>query len=421
MNTSHIGTTYSYNHVLSNEQKQNGYRLQVRHQDDGTSHRLTATVLHGMQVAGTVGAKLDPVTRKLRIGFSSLEKPHRGQGLGMAAYEALMAHAKHTGATAVVGDLHSSAAHGVHSAVSKKHGMGYQATESTVGDKLPGDYDNRYNKYEYAIKSEMTPEFCQFEEDVVAWCVFQDGLNKSVKHSLMGLAAATMLNFAPSTAQAPPDTSTPKTQSIEQPPAEQPLPKQELNAHMKAVIKNPTTLQSKSVGMTGDSGQSVIVPQSKMAPRNHSMQWHFQGLPREMMAIARNESNVGQYWDHAKNQAGPFWTAYGPLGLKPATAYDEFRMPHMAAVRRSFPGLENPTDFLNEIRVNPNLYNAVATGHWNRLKNMAGGDDEKAAYGWNQGVGALQVAMQNGDDVSDHDYVSKYRQHKQRLMGLASR
>jgi 8-oxo-dGTP pyrophosphatase MutT (NUDIX family) len=423
----HLGVTYAYNHVLPEPLLRDGYRLQVRHATSGgvyggaEHHQMIASLLHGTECVGTVGGAFDPKGKKLGIRFSSLEKEHRGKGLGKAAYEALMAHAYHSGASAVEGREHSTAANAVHNSLSAKHGFEYKAPANPKpASKTPDDFDERYGHYQYLLKGD---QFDQFEQDVVSWCVFNEGLEKGLKHSLMGLAAATMLQMSPSKVEAPkPAPSAPTQQAVEQPPAEQPLPRQELNSHMKAVIKNPTTLQPKSVGMTGDQGQSVDVPKTKMPAKNYSMAWHYQGLPREMMAIARNESAGGALWSHAKNLAGPFWTAYGPLGMKPATAYDEFRMPHMAAVRKTFPGLEDPREFMNEFRINPNLYNAVATGHWNRLIRTAGGNDELAAYGWNQGLGALQTAMANGHDVGDHDYVSKYRQHKQRLMGqLAAR
>lgn len=565
--SSHIGVSYAYNHVLPESLRREGYRLHVRHATTGgvyggpTHNMLTSVIMHGTETVGTVGGSFDPAAKKLKIGFSSLEGDHRGKGLGKAAYEAIMAHAKHSGANTVEGGYHSTAASAIHTAVAKKHSLDYRA-ETNPGVTTPGDFDDRFKSYQYLLKEEelakgingdwktdggytfqindkrnpdyyyltahhngqqighvayrkyahtvndhhgieqseiqpahrgkglyqemirqaashiaglgskyskgvysegfqrsrdagrawekvatskeqkipgskpdyfltnveksedLSPEICQFEEDVVAWCVFQEGLNKGLKHTLMGLAAAGMLTMSGSGAQAPSaDHASTQAPEAGLPHGADNMQQQPSNRHMDAVIKNPTTLQPKTAGMTGDAAQSVAVPGAKIPAKNYSTQWHYQGLPKEMMAISRNESMGGKYWQHEKNQAGPFWTAYGPLGMKPATAYDEFRMPHMAAVRKAFPGLEDPREFLNEFRVNPNLYNSVATGHWNRLSRTAGGNDELAAYGWNQGIGALQNAMKDGVDVSDHDYVQKYRNHKSKLFGttLASR
>jgi 8-oxo-dGTP diphosphatase len=94
----------------------------------------------------------------LEIRASHIEPEHRGQGLGNAMYEGVMAHAyHHHNARSVIGGSHSTAAGRVHSALSNKHGLDYQpkADPYALDPEEKGfDFDDRYEPYKYTLKSE---------------------------------------------------------------------------------------------------------------------------------------------------------------------------------------------------------------------------------------------------------------------------
>src|ERR1035437_9330358 len=159
---------WDYSHVLPVEHRQN-YRLMVRREPSkypGNRERLVAQLKYlkpGMvsphmtvgEVTGYLGSgefkdiksgdKIDTIEP-----HSTLWEEHRGKGLGLASYEALFAHAKHSGIKTVRGGIHSKDAARVHKKLAARHGMEYKARTSTVGmeptDKAP---------YQYALKSEL--------------------------------------------------------------------------------------------------------------------------------------------------------------------------------------------------------------------------------------------------------------------------
>ena len=102
-------------------------------------------------------------TKSLQTHFSQLNPDHRGKGLGFAAYEALMAHAKNKHhATEVFGDDHSTLANKVHSKLAAKHGMNYTAEHqgslgggALDGDNDPRSFDEAFGPYRYTLKAEM--------------------------------------------------------------------------------------------------------------------------------------------------------------------------------------------------------------------------------------------------------------------------
>lgn len=95
-----------------------------------------------------------------------VDDEHRGKGLGLAMYEAAYAHAHHTlGASRVQGGEHSTAADAVHQKLAKKHGLEYESQLKpdaawasdqfgSNGDDKVGDYDGRFEPYEYMLKSD---------------------------------------------------------------------------------------------------------------------------------------------------------------------------------------------------------------------------------------------------------------------------
>lgn len=186
---------FDYTHHLPQHLKAQGYKLRVQElpghdyngvPDDSTHLRA---VIHHPQAPGSRGiarGEAGVVAMKVHQKYFGPEKntvvgvdnaiipdqEHQGKGLGVAMYEAGMAHAANKlGAThAFSDDSLSSMANRVHQSLSRRHGLNYQPVKNIGGAQYPtewmwennhfnGDpsnleYDGRYKGYHYAIKSE---------------------------------------------------------------------------------------------------------------------------------------------------------------------------------------------------------------------------------------------------------------------------
>lgn len=161
---------YDYSHVLPDKKK---YKMVLHDTHMGATNILRARLHHTPNgekpsqdndigyVSGRVHSDNDG--KYLHTTFSQLDPEHRGKGLGLAAYEALMAHAKNKHhANEVQGDDHSTLAHKVHSKLAAKHGMEYvaEAQEPAPGgglddDNDPRSFDEAFGAYRYTLKAEM--------------------------------------------------------------------------------------------------------------------------------------------------------------------------------------------------------------------------------------------------------------------------
>jgi hypothetical protein len=126
-------------------------------------------------------------------------------------------------------------------------------------------------------------------------------------------------------------------------------------------------------------------------------------LSPEMVPIAHLESANGVLLDHQPSPRGPFWTAFGPLGLKPSTAYDEYKL--SPRLQRTFP-TQGEQDFLEQFTHNTTFYYALAAQHWAKLKRLAGGNLVRAAFGWHWGQTRLLKAR--AEHVAADEYAQKY-------------
>lgn len=109
---------HNYNHVLD-PKRHAGYSIALHH----SPGKMIARVLRGGKVIGYVNGE---VSGKTIRPHAFLKENHRGKGLGLAAYEALYAHAMRNGVTTVAGDPHTEDAHRVHLALAAKHGLKYR-------------------------------------------------------------------------------------------------------------------------------------------------------------------------------------------------------------------------------------------------------------------------------------------------------
>lgn len=161
--------TYSYSHLLSPEHIKDGYRISMDDRSDPEyGHGLHTSLLHNGRSVGLTTANINPKHPLKPVSIDVAEisdgtdsrpsfgngQNHRGKGLGMALYESVLAHAKHHhGSELVEGASHSTSASRVHAAISKKHGLGYEAklVASRI-NKPEEDYDAKNHPYSYDLK-----------------------------------------------------------------------------------------------------------------------------------------------------------------------------------------------------------------------------------------------------------------------------
>ena len=136
-----------------------------------------------------------------------------------------------------------------------------------------------------------------------------------------------------------------------------------------------------------------------------SKPWTPEGLTPELHPIAHIESSFGQNVSHLPHSKGSFHTAVGAVGLKPVTAHEEYTK--SPALQSAFPGLQNPEDFQKQLATDHQLYNKVASSHWERLKKRFG-TPERAAYAWRRGWGTAAKAEQS--QIDNDPYVQRFKE-----------
>lgn len=145
-------------------------------------------------------------------------------------------------------------------------------------------------------------------------------------------------------------------------------------------------------------------PQEKAQFEAATNKWSPTGLHSGLIPIAHLESTFGQKMIHQPHSKGEYHTAYGPVGLKPSTAHEEWTKSKQ--MKEKFPGLEEPTAFIKKFKNDWGFHNLIASSHYLRLLHRHG-TPEKAAYAWRWGSKAASEA----DDAKIHNdgYVSRYR------------
>lgn len=160
-----------YSHLLP-EAERGKYTLKVRsHASDKNEwHRaiLSPVDNHHRRLGDVTFATGIDNRNEMNIVASSLMEPLRGRGLGLATYEAALAHSRNKlGATHLVGDVHSSLASAVHKKLAAKHGLDYKPKlVDPNDDSPPGAYDDKYDEYSYALKTELKKDEEKTQEPV---------------------------------------------------------------------------------------------------------------------------------------------------------------------------------------------------------------------------------------------------------------
>lgn len=139
--------------------------------------------------------------------------------------------------------------------------------------------------------------------------------------------------------------------------------------------------------------------------------WSPDGLHPEMHAIAHLESSFGKRLEHMPHSKGEYHSAFGAVGFKPVTAHEEYK--RTPAIQKLYPNLHDQHKFIESFKKNPAFYNLMATTHWNRLKKLASGDVNKAAYSWRWGPTAARRV--DPTIIASDPYVQAYTQLRAKL------
>jgi GNAT superfamily N-acetyltransferase len=189
--------SFKYSHFLP-ENRQPGLTLLVHHHPE--ADHFTAKLYHEGKPVGHVIANIWDKSNsrsgeKVIEPHSSIDKEHRGKGLGLAMYEAAYTHAKyHLGVTAVEGLFHSNEARKVHERLSAKHGFEYRpeprpnskyfqngsysySLDPTKKDEPDFSYDDSSMDDLHFIRTEVEPDDSFPKDDV---------LNKAISDIKLG-------------------------------------------------------------------------------------------------------------------------------------------------------------------------------------------------------------------------------------------
>jgi len=132
--------------------------------------------------------------------------------------------------------------------------------------------------------------------------------------------------------------------------------------------------------------------------------WTPEGLHSSLVPIAHLESSWGKNMNHLAHSKGEYHTAYGPVGMKPSTAHEEWTK--TKKLKELYPGLEDPVAFTAKFKQDWKFHNLVASSHFLRLVHRHG-TPEKAAYAWRWGSTAASGAPET--EIQNSPYVMRYR------------
>lgn len=146
--------------------------------------------------------------------------------------------------------------------------------------------------------------------------------------------------------------------------------------------------------------------------RNHEqakvffkMSWSPKFLHKELYPIAFLESNFNKNIDHEKSIRGDFFTAFGPLGLKPITAWEQFKK--TPYIKKQYAHIDTQQEFENLFYNSIGFYNKIASAHWRSLR-LRYPTVFYAAYAWRWGPGAADKIQE--EELWQDEYVNRYKE-----------
>jgi len=147
-------------------------------------------------------------------------------------------------------------------------------------------------------------------------------------------------------------------------------------------------------------------PQMAQAPKPSQQEMSNQYSSQRMLnAMRQVETSGGQNLNHP--QAANGMTAIGSYALMPDTIRDTVKMnPDLKRNHPRILALQNK-DMAHYLQDNPELEQAVAERHLNRLEHHFGHDPSKIAFGWLNGIVGTNKALKNHQDINNHWHVKK--------------
>lgn len=139
----------------------------------------------------------------------------------------------------------------------------------------------------------------------------------------------------------------------------------------------------------------------------------------DLKAINMVESSGGINTRHAMMHSGPHkgTRAYGRFGLMPMTILETVnKSPALSNKYPQFHGLDYKKDHAKIHKLmsqNPQAEIDIANTHWKKLSNNFGGNKNKMAYAWLNGVAGTKRMPQT--EIDKHDYVQKFNKYKHML------
>lgn len=170
---------FDYSHLLTQEQRDKGYGLEVAEERANIRHgeppkylrayitHPTSTKVGDIPHVGGIEAVYDPERKDVHIEYARTDRDHREQHLGRAGYEAIIAHMRNNhGAESASGGSHSTSAEVAHKAIRAKYGlhsidMGGGVREPAIGHVDPSNlhyasFDYAFGPYAYKLRRYAT-------------------------------------------------------------------------------------------------------------------------------------------------------------------------------------------------------------------------------------------------------------------------
>lgn len=132
-------------------------------------------------------------------------------------------------------------------------------------------------------------------------------------------------------------------------------------------------------------------------------------LHPDLLPILQLESSGGRDVNHKPNPKGEYETAFGPLGLKPSTGWEEYRKSKVAVNNvNNVNNVNSIESFTKLLKSDGNFYNLIANLHFTRLK-YRHGSNINASHAWRYGSTATKT-LQDTDPAAilNTGYVKKY-------------
>lgn len=146
-------------------------------------------------------------------------------------------------------------------------------------------------------------------------------------------------------------------------------------------------------------------PTSEVQPEAAApKKWRPSTLHPELQRIAHLETRGRHDLPHAAHSKGDWHTAFGAVGFKPVSGYDQYR--RSQGLQAAHPGLDETT-FAEKFKADPDFYNEVASDHWQWLKNKLK-TPERTAYAWRFGRKAALDATDA--EIAKAGYVKAFSQ-----------